>query len=189
MREPRSSVSPKTLTERVAGWSIRHRKTAVLGWLVLVLAVFIGSQAIGSASLDQYDAGQSGQAERVLYRAEPAQYDAYGESVLIQAKTSGATRQAASAVVAALATRPRYATDINSPQVSKDGRSVLVTFEVPGTVSSVEVAATTLQGTVAAVQARYPNLFIAVTGDASVQQAINNALNFTKAEEISIRAR
>jgi putative drug exporter of the RND superfamily len=224
MREPRSSVSPETkppsardasradgspgsgrpgrrnLTERAAGWSARHPKTAVFGWLMLVAGVFMAGQAIGSASLNQYDAGQAGQAERVLYKAEPAQYNAYAETVLIQAKASGATyisdpamRQATSAVVAALSAYPRYATGISSPLsageqslVSKDGRSALVTFEVPGTVSNVDTAATTLQGVVAAVQARYPNLFIAVTGDASVQKAIDSALNFSKAEEISV---
>jgi RND superfamily putative drug exporter len=214
MRQSRSSVFPQTpddgekkrrkartpVTERVAGWSARHRKAAVLGWLLLVIAVFMAGQAIGSASLNQYDAGQAGQAERVLRAAEPAQYNAYAETVLIQARTSGATyssgpamRQAASAVAAALSAHPRYAAGISSPLsaggqslVSKDGRSALVTFEVPGTVSDVSTAAATLQGAVAAVQARYPNLLIAVTGDASVQQAINNALNFSKAEEISV---
>jgi len=95
--------------------------------------------------------------------------------------------------VAALSAHPQDATGISSPLssgeqslVSKDGRSALVTFEVPGTVPDVSTAAATLQGAVAAAQARYPDLFIAVTGDASVQQAINNALNFTKAEEISV---
>ena len=39
----------------------------------------------------QYDAGQSGQAERVLNQVAPAQYNAKPESVLIQAKTPGAT--------------------------------------------------------------------------------------------------
>jgi putative drug exporter of the RND superfamily len=214
MRQSRSSVFPQTpgdgerkrrkarapVTEIVAGWSARHRKTAVLGWLLLVIGVFMAGQAIGSASLNQYDAGQAGQAERVLQAAEPAQYNAYAETVLVQARTSGVTyssdpamRQAARAVVAALSAHPQYVIGISSPLssggrslVSKDGRSALVTFEVPGTVSDVSTAATTLQGAVAAVQARYPDLFIAVTGDASVQQAINNALNFTKAEEISV---
>ena len=214
MRQSHSSVFPQAphdgekkhrkastpVTERVAGWSARHRKTAVLGWLLLVIAVFMAGHAIGSASLNQYDAGQAGQAERVLQAAEPAQYNASAETVLIQAKTSGATdspgpamRQAASAVVAVLSAHPQYAAGISSPLsaggqslVSKDGRSALVTFEVPGTVSDVNTAATALQGAVAAVQARYPSLLIAVTGDASVQQAINNALNFSKAEEISV---
>jgi RND superfamily putative drug exporter len=214
MRQSHSSVFPQTpgdggkkrrkarvpVTERVAGWSARHRKTVVLGWLLLVIAVFMAGQAIGYGSLNQYDAGQAGQAERVLQAAEPAQYNAYAETVLIQTKTSAATyssdpamRQAVGAVVAALSAHPQYAAGISSPLsaggpplVSKDGRSALVTFEVPGTVSDVSTAATTLQGAVAAVQARYPDLFIAVTGDASVQQAINDALNFTRAEEISV---
>jgi len=29
-------------TERIAGWSARHRKTAVLGWLALTAAAFFG---------------------------------------------------------------------------------------------------------------------------------------------------
>ena len=56
----------RTLTERIAGWSVRHRKTAVFGWLLLIAAVFMAGQAIGARNLPQYDAGQSGQAERVL---------------------------------------------------------------------------------------------------------------------------
>ncbi|MFY9651878.1 MMPL family transporter, partial [Trebonia sp.] len=188
------------VTARVAGWSARHRKTAVFGWLLLVVAVFTAGQAIGSAQLTQYDAGQAGQAERVLNKVAPAQYNAYAETVLIQAKTPGVTfgsdpamRQAASQVAAALSARPRYAAGIRTPLsaggqslVSKDGRSALVTFEVPGNVADVNQAATTDQHAVATVQARYPDLHIAESGDASIQQAINNALNFSKAEGISV---
>ena len=45
-------------------WSppVRHRKTAVSGWLLLVAAVFPAGQVIGSKQLPQYDAGQAGQA-------------------------------------------------------------------------------------------------------------------------------
>jgi RND superfamily putative drug exporter len=53
----------------VAGWSARHRKTAVFGWLLLVVVIFIAGQAIGSAQLPQYDAGQ---AEHVLNQVAPA---------------------------------------------------------------------------------------------------------------------
>ena len=80
MRQPHPQVSPTSprfeafeahdspppdharpnLTERAAGWSARHRKTAVIGWLLLVAAVFMAGQALGSRNLPQYDAGQSG---------------------------------------------------------------------------------------------------------------------------------
>jgi putative drug exporter of the RND superfamily len=188
------------LTERVADWSARHRKTAVFGWLLLVAAVFMAGQAIGTRNLPAYDAGQAGQAERVLNQVTPAQYNAYAETVLIQAKAPGvrfgtdpAMRQAASQVAAALAALPKDATGIRTPLspggqalLSKDGRSALVTFDVPGNVADIDQAATTLQHAVAEVQARHPDLRIAETGDASIQQAINSSLNFGKAEATSV---
>ena len=79
------------LTERVAGWWAGHRKTAVFGWLLLVAALFMAGQALGSRNLPQYDAGQSGQAERMLNQVAPAQYNALPETVLIQANAPGAT--------------------------------------------------------------------------------------------------
>lgn len=33
--------------ERIAGWSARHRKTAVFGWLLLVAVVFVAEHALG----------------------------------------------------------------------------------------------------------------------------------------------
>ena len=214
MREPQSSVLPisppdeahdpppprPNVTERVAGWSARHRKTAVFGWLLLIAAIFVGGQALGARNLPAYDAGQSGQAERTLQQVTPGQYGSYAESVLVQATTRGATfatdpamRQATAQVAASLAALPTYATGVKTPLsadgqalVSKDGRSALVTFSVPGNVSSVDQAATTLQHTVAGVQAKHPDLRIAESGDASIGQAIDSSLNFSKAEATSV---
>ncbi|MGZ4432784.1 MAG: MMPL family transporter [Trebonia sp.] len=188
------------MTERVAGWSARHRKTAVFGWLLLVAAIFIGGQALGARNLPAYDAGQSGQAERTLQQVTPGQYGSYAENVLIQATTRGATfatdpamRQAAAQVAASLGALPKYATEIKTPLsagnqalVSAGGRSALVTFSVPGNVSSVDQAATTLQHAVAGVQAKHPDLRIAESGDASIGQAIDSSLNFSKAEATSV---
>ena len=196
---PQPRKSP-TLTERIAGWSAGHRKTVVIGWLLLVAAVFMGGQALGSRNLPQYDAGQSGTAERVLNQVATAQYNGASEDVLIQAKTPGATfatdpamRQAASQVAAALAALPGYAGDIRTPLqpggqalVSKDGRSALVTFQVPGNVTDPGKAVTALQHAVAGVQADHADLRVAETGDASIGEAINGALNFSKAEATSV---
>ena len=102
-------------------------------------------------------------------------------------------RQAASEVAAALSALPKSAAGIRSPLsaggqslVSKDGRSALVTFQVPGNVADVGQAATADQNAVAAVQARHPDLRIAESGDASIQQALNNDLTFSKAEGTSL---
>ena len=75
MRQSQSSVLPETrparprgtnrpFVERIAGWSARHRKTAVFGWLALVAVLFVASQALGRKNLPNYDPGQAGQAER-----------------------------------------------------------------------------------------------------------------------------
>ena len=102
MRQPQSSVLPisppdeahdppgrrrdrPNLTERVACWSAAHRKTVVFGWLLLIAAIFMLGQALGSRNLPAYSSGQAGQAERVLNQDAPAQLNASTENVLIQA--------------------------------------------------------------------------------------------------------
>ena len=37
------------IVERVAGWSARHRKTVVIGWLLLVVAAVVIGQRLGTA--------------------------------------------------------------------------------------------------------------------------------------------
>lgn len=51
---------PRPLVERIAGWSARHRKAAVSGWLVLIAVVFAVGHAMGTGSAPAYGAGQSG---------------------------------------------------------------------------------------------------------------------------------
>jgi putative drug exporter of the RND superfamily len=197
-RAQRRSRRHAPFVERMAGWSARHRKTAVFGWLALVALVFVGGQALGTKSLPAYDAGQSGQAEQTLHRlgvVAPAV-----EDVLIQARQPGRTfasdpamRHAARQVAAALARLPNAATDVRSPLahralVSSDGRSALVTFQVPGPADDQATAVAPALSAVAAVQARYPGLRIAEGGDASYARAINSVLDsgFRRAEATSV---
>ena len=149
--------------------------------------------------------GQSGQAERALHQAAPGYYGSAAEVVLIQARVPGETfagdasmRQAARQLVTALAALPRSAAGIGSsltlaaghrdsrPLVSADGRSALVTFNVPGNARNQDRAVAADQRAVAAVQGRHPDLLVAETGDASVLRAIDNSLDFRQAEATSI---
>jgi putative drug exporter of the RND superfamily len=190
----------RPVVEQIAGWSARHRKTVVLGWLVLVAVVVVAGQSLGSKSLPSTDAGQSGQAEQTLRQlgvTAPA-----AEDVLIQARVPGqrfATdpqmRQAAGQVAAALARLPHAAADVASPLqpdgsalVSRDGRSALVAFQVPGPASGSATAVEPALSAVAAIQARYPGLRIAEAGDASGAAAINSVLSggFRRAEATSL---
>ncbi len=189
----------RPVVERIAGWSSRHRKTAVFGWL------FMAAQTVGTKNLPSYDPGQSGQAERALHQAAPGYYGSAAEVVLIQARVPGETfagdasmRQAARQLVTALAALPRSAAGIGSsltlaaghrdsrPLVSADGRSALVTFNVPGNARNQDRAVAADQRAVAAVQGRHPDLLVAETGDASVLRAIDNSLDFRQAEATSI---
>jgi putative drug exporter of the RND superfamily len=212
MSQPQISVLPQSgpgsherpprarapIVERIAGWSARHRKTAVFGWLALVALVIVAGQAMGGKSMTPYDAGQSGQAERTLTRlgvVAPAV-----EDVLIQARAPGQTfasdpamRHAAREVVGALAALPRAATGIqsalgNRALISADGRSALVTFQVPGPASDQATAVGPAQRAVAAVAAQYPGLRIGEGGDASSAAAINSVLDsgFRRAEATSV---
>src|SRR6185437_13493613 len=74
----------RSVVERVACWSVRHRKTAVAGWLAFVLAAFIGGQLLSAPAVHQYDPGQSGQAERMLHGLKVV--SAPAESVLVTAR-------------------------------------------------------------------------------------------------------
>jgi putative drug exporter of the RND superfamily len=184
------------VVERVASWSARHRIIVVVGWLLFVAAAFAVGGKLGVTNTNTYDAGQAGQAERVLN--EPGVLQPDSESVLIQARSPGQTfatssemRQAASAVVTALRGLPRAAADISSPFSTPglvNGDSALVTFNVAGNPNNDDTAVVPALNAVAAVQARYPSLTVAEAGGASVDRATNSITDqdFRKAEVTSI---
>ncbi len=129
MRQSFDSVLPETepahqgsrhprapAVERIAGWSARHRKTAVFGWLLMVAAVFAVSQLLGSKNLPNYDPGQAGQA------GEPA----------IDAPKSLAVVQTANAIQRAF------------PQTPSPAQVVVTGTDVTG--SRVQAAVAALQG-------------------------------------------
>jgi RND superfamily putative drug exporter len=195
--QPRRSRAP--VVERVAGWSARHRKTAVLGWLVLVAAVVIVGHLVPAKNLPSNDAGQSGQAEQTLQRlgvVAPPQ-----ENVLIQSRGSGrlasdpGMRQAVRQVVTALAALPGTARDIVSPLspghaglVAGDGRSALVSFHVPGKAANADQAVAPALRAVTGIQAAHPGLRIQEAGDASTDRAANALISrdFRQAEVTSV---
>ena len=65
----RRTTSPRPVVERVAGWSVRHRKIVVIGWLLLVVAAFAIGQHLGTGNTNSYAPGQAGRAERQVVAA------------------------------------------------------------------------------------------------------------------------
>ena len=185
----------------MAGWSVRHRKTAVFGWLLLVVAAVVIGQKIGTSNVNNYDPGQAGQAERVLNRPVVQQPDS--ESVLVQGRSASQTygndpeiREAVRQVVVALRALPKAAADVQSP-LSRPGlvsagpgggRSALVTFNVAGAPGNDDQAVVPAMNAVAAVAAHHPGLKIEEAGDASLDRATGSitSQDFRKAEVTSI---
>ena len=184
------------IVERMAGWSVRHRKTAVFGWLLLVVAAVVIGQKIGTSNINSYDPGQAGQAERVLNRPVVQQPDS--ESVLVQGRSASQTygndpeiHEAVRQVVAALRALPKAAADVQSPLSRSglvSGRSALITFNVAGNPGNDDQAVVPAINAVAAVQAHHPGLKVEEAGDASLDRATGSitSQDFRKAEVTSI---
>ncbi|MGD0239421.1 MAG: MMPL family transporter [Streptosporangiaceae bacterium] len=180
----------------MAGWSARHRKTAVFGWLLLVVVAVLVGQRLGTSNVNSYDPGSAGRAERVLDRPIVQQPDA--ESVLVQGRIPGQAygsdpeiRQAVREVVAALKALPKSAADVQSPLTSRgliSGKSALVTFNVAGKPDNDDQAVVPALNAVAAIQAHHPGLKVEEAGGASVDRAIGSATgkDFRKAEITSV---
>ena len=188
------------VVERIAGWSARHRKTALFGWLLLVAGAVVLGNMLGTKNLNSYDPGQAGRAERVLGRPGVVQPPA--ETVLVQARHGARTvagdpeiRRAIGQVTAALGAMPKVATGIESPLapgggklISRDGRSALVMFNVAGKPDNADQTVAAAERAVAAVQAAHPGLRVAESGQGSVDRATNNIISsdFRHAEVTSV---
>jgi len=191
-----SNTSRGPIVERVAGWSARHRKTAVFGWLLLVVAAVVIGQRLGTHQLNSYDPGQAGKAERVL--ALPVVQTPDGEGVLIQGRSAGQTyasdpemRLTVRQVVAALRAVPHSATDIISPLTTPglvSGRSALISFNVAGNPNNDDQTVVPAANAVAAVAARHPGLTIEEAGGATLDRATGSVTSqdFHKAELTSV---
>jgi putative drug exporter of the RND superfamily len=179
---------PVSVVERIACWSVRHRKAAVLGWLAFVAVALIVGQAVGAPSVQQYDPGQAGQAERMLTGLGVVSPPS--ESVLIQAPAAAPARlrQAGQAVARALAAQPGAARDVTGPVLAAGRRAALVTFTVAGPAARADATVTADLAAVARVQAAYPGLTVREAGGASTDRVAGAVLghDYAKARDTSI---
>jgi putative drug exporter of the RND superfamily len=183
---------------RMGNWSTRHRKTAIAGWLLLVvLAVATGSM-LGTKQITDAEGanGQAARAESIIATSGIA--NSASENVLIQTKNGqpddAALRAASSQVIAAVSATDRVH-DVHSaldadgrPFVSADGYSMLVSFEMKGDPDTAGNRVQPVLDAVARVQQAYPSLRIEEVGDASISKALDKTLgkDFHRAELLSI---
>ncbi|MCP2341357.1 MMPL family transporter [Actinomadura rupiterrae] len=184
----------KPITERVAGWSIRHRTLAIAGWLALVVAAILASGALGLDQSHSTDPGESGRADRVL--------DAHNgyvpplENVLVQNRATTApvttdpeTRAATRELVAALRPYGTVRSPLNDPRlVASDGRSGLVTVQIAGPDEAFRAHYDGVVKAVGEVAARHPDVRLAQAGDKSLADAVDSGIkdDMKRAEYVSL---
>jgi uncharacterized membrane protein YdfJ with MMPL/SSD domain len=182
------------LAARAGHWSARHRKLAIGGWLAFVIGAFVIGNLVGTRTLKDADTGNGSSrvADEAIDRADfPKRAD---ENVLVQAR--GTERpELAPAVhdVIRRLNRTPHVTHVADPytargQISKDGRSALVTFSIPGNDDQTKDRVDASLATTAAAQRAHPRLRIEQFGDASANKALEKALgnDFRRAETLSL---
>ncbi|HEX2413425.1 MAG TPA: MMPL family transporter [Solirubrobacteraceae bacterium] len=144
-----------------------------MGWIVfVVLAVVVGGK-IGQNDLDESASG-SGDSKRGDMIVEAAGFPVQaGEQVLVQGESADDPQVTAAVrdVVSRLG-RIDGVTGIETPLVSKDGRSLLVSFKLGGTEEQVEKLVEQPLAAVAAVQKAHSGVRVEQFGDASAAKAI-----------------
>ena len=191
-------MSRESVTARAARWSAAHRRAAILGWLAFVFAAFaIGSSAGVVNMRDQdYGIGDSRQAERTLVKEFPTARA--GEQVLLQSRSGTLDRARLRAAVTDLTARLERVPAIaaikspldpaNAGQLSRDGRSALLTFQLTGNPDTAADRVAPALAATAAVQRAHPQLRVGEFGDGSANKAINDRISsdFRRAEFTSL---
>jgi uncharacterized membrane protein YdfJ with MMPL/SSD domain len=171
------------IAARAGRWSARHKKTAIFGWLAFVaLALVLGSMTGTKEPTDaqSYD-GESKRAETIVENAGFSK-DA-GEMVLVQSKVltvkDGSFRSTVKDVEHAVAGQSAV-TNVVSPlgkggQVSSDGHSALVTFDIKGDPDTAQDRIQPVMDAVDKVGDAHPSLTVAQFGDASVSKELSDS--------------
>jgi RND superfamily putative drug exporter len=178
-------------------WSARHRKTAIFGWFAFVLASIAVGTMVGQTTIDQHnnDVGQAHRADQILKQAGFAQSDPLTEIVVVQSKTLTATSPAFRAVVGDVVNSIAPSSAIHnmrSPlahpdQVSRDGHTALVEWDMNGTLKSAETRIDPLTKAVAAVASRHPGFYVGEAGATSTDKALTTLFN-TQLSQAGVRS-
>jgi uncharacterized membrane protein YdfJ with MMPL/SSD domain len=182
MQAPRPTPRPaRNLAARAGRWSAQHRKTAIIGWLVFVVGLFMVGKSIGTENVAPQDSGvgESGQAQKAAFEAFPEKSDGM---VLVQGDPGSAGEADFHASVDEVVTRLRATegvTAVASPyeagkagQISADRSSALVNYELPGDAEETKALVDGPIASVEAVQKANPGLWIGEFGDASANKAL-----------------
>jgi uncharacterized membrane protein YdfJ with MMPL/SSD domain len=185
------------IAARMGRWSARHWKTAVIGWIVFVVASIAVGSAVGTKKLTdaQSGTGSSGRADKLLDKEfkRPA-----SEQVLVQSRRVTVHDPGFRAAVNDVTTRFSHdaaVKDVRSPyapgnsgQISKDGHSALVTFDIRGSSDNADDHAKHLLAVTAAAQKAHSAFRVEEAGDATADKALSDSFShdFNHARTLSL---
>ena len=187
------------LAARAGRWSAQHRKRAILGWILFVVLATVIGGAVGQRKLADEDMGngESRAADQAV--ADAGFPKETGEQVLVRhAARADRPRREFTAAVGDVVTKLKatpHVKEVESPyakgnegQLSRDGRSALVTFKLAGEDDVAKDRVDATLAATAAAQDAHPDLRIEQFGDASADKALSAAFDkdFKKAEFLSL---
>src|SRR6266550_1440585 len=172
------------IAARMGRWSASHWKTAVFGWLAFVIAAVMVGNFVGTKNIDTADAnvGQAHKADQILKQAFP-QVDPQTELVLVQSSSKTiqdpAFRATVKDVENTIAGNPAIK-NVRSPldpahadQVSKDGRSAMVVWDMKGTYENAKPKIDGIVSAVGQAADRHPGFYVAEAGSVSSGKALD----------------
>jgi RND superfamily putative drug exporter len=188
---------PRNFAARAGRWSARHRKIAIFGWLAFVAVMAVGGGAAGLNTFvwQENGPGEAGRADKALFDHFPRHAE---ETVLVQSRTATSNDPSFKAAVADVQKRlagTPHVSHVQSPfaagnagQISRDGHSALVSFQLAGDFEVTEERVDAPLKAVAAAQAANPGLRIEQFGDARAGKALGEVFeeDFKKAETLSL---
>jgi uncharacterized membrane protein YdfJ with MMPL/SSD domain len=172
------------IAARMGRWSASHWKTAVFGWLVLVVVAFMLGAKVGTVNIkdDDTGTGQSHRADQILKNGFP-EADPLSEIVLVQSSTRTvddpefrATVTDVSRTVEGNPIIKRLKSPLdpgNADQISKDRRSVLVTWDMKGKYDDATKKIDAIQAAVDKAGERHPGFYVGEAGAVSSGKALD----------------
>ncbi|MGN6431560.1 MAG: MMPL family transporter [Gaiellaceae bacterium] len=186
---------------RMGAWSARHWKTAVFGWLaVVVVCFYVGNTMVGFKQLDQYDAGsgQSHKADQILKKAFPERAP-QTEFVLIQSTSRTVDDPAFRATVNDVVRSVKTSTAIKgltSPYdpghrdlISDDRLAAMVKWDMKGDADEAQKKIDALSATTERVATRHPDFYVGhagVSSDKALEKLFNDQLALAGERSIPI---
>ena len=182
-------MAATNLSGRAGAWSARKWKRALFGWLLFAVAAMAVGQVAGHVQMkqSQFASGETATALRMLEHAgmvQPA------------SESDDAPMISAIASVIVDLNGQKDATNIQDPrvraggggQISKDGHSVLVQFDVKGDPDKAQDKIKPIIDAIAGTQTANPDVSIREVGQASATYELNKTFNkdFANAERLTI---